>query len=197
MTVPESLNGLVLAGGKSRRMGSDKAALLLDGKTQLEHGVELLQRHVEDVYVSTGADQKDDPVRRGFQQIVDRYENMGPIAGILSALDSSPGNSWLVLACDLPNIDDSTIRFLVENASPDSPFSAYRSVNDDLPEPLCAIYRPESRALIDQFVADGIVCPRKMLINSPTCLLEQPNPGALHNINTPEDLDGTGIDLAS
>lgn len=197
MTVPETLNGLVLAGGKSRRMGSDKAALVSGGETQLERAVKLLQRHVDDVFVSTGADQADDPVRRKFRQIVDRYEDMGPIAGILSALDTAPDSSWLVLACDLPNIDDSTIRFLIENASASDPFSAFRSVNDDLPEPLCAIYRPASRPLIDQFVADGIVCPRKMLINSPTHMLEQPNPGALHNINTPEDLDGTGIDLAS
>ena len=197
MTVPESLNGLVLAGGKSRRMGSDKAALRTGGETQLERAVNLLQRHVDDVFVSTAADQSDDPVRRDFRLIVDRYDDMGPIAGILSALDTAPERSWLVLACDLPNIDDGTIDFLIRNASTESPFTAYRSVNDGLPEPLCAIYRPESRPHIDRFVADGIVCPRKMLINSPTTLLEQPNPGALHNINTPEDLDGTDIDLAS
>lgn len=197
MTVPESLSGLVLAGGKSRRMGSDKAALQTGGETQLERAVKLLQRHVGEVFVSTAADQADDPVRGKFRQIVDRYEDMGPVAGILSALDTSPQRSWLVLACDLPHIDDGTIDFLIRNASTENPFTAYRSVNDGLPEPLCAIYRPESRPHIDRFVADGIVCPRKMLINSPTTLLEQPNPGALHNINTPEDLDGTDIDLAS
>ncbi|MBT8099186.1 MAG: NTP transferase domain-containing protein [Gammaproteobacteria bacterium] len=197
MTVPESLNGLVLAGGKSRRMGSDKAALRAGGETQLARAVNLLLRHVGDVFVSTAADQTDDPLRQNFRQIVDRYEDMGPVAGIMSALDTSPQHSWLVLACDLPNIDDGTIEFLIRNASAEKPFTAYRSVNDGLPEPLCAIYRPESRSHIDRFVAEGIVCPRKMLINSPTTLLEQPNPGALHNINTPADLDGTDVDLAS
>ena len=54
-----------------------------------------------------------------------------------------------------------------------------------------------TEAAIDAFVADGIKCPRKMLINSDTRLLAQPRPGALHNINTPDDLDGTGIALAS
>jgi molybdopterin-guanine dinucleotide biosynthesis protein A len=178
-------------------MGSDKAALRSDGKTQLERAVQLLQRHVDEVFVSTRADQVDDPVRRDFAQIVDRYEDMGPIAGILSAQDTSPSISWLVLACDLPSIDDDTIQYLINNASANNPFTAYVSVNDELPEPLCAIYRPDSRPLIDQFVADGIVCPRKMLINSPTHLLTQPNPGALHNINRPEDLEETGIELAS
>jgi molybdopterin-guanine dinucleotide biosynthesis protein A len=50
--------------------------------------------------------------------------------------------------------------------------------------------------MIHRFVADGIICPRKMLLNSATHLLTQPNPAALHNINSPEDLAGTGIELA-
>ncbi|MDH3989236.1 MAG: molybdenum cofactor guanylyltransferase [Gammaproteobacteria bacterium] len=197
MAVPEQVYGLVLAGGKSRRMGSDKAALVSGGETQLGRAVKLLTAHVDRVFVSTSASQANDPVRRDFDQIVDRYEDMGPIAGILSAMDMETEVSWLVLACDLPNIDESTIDYLLENASADHPATAFRSVVDDMPEPLCAIYRPASRAIIDRFVKDGFNCPRKILINSPTCLLTQPNPGALHNINTPEDLAGTGIDLAS
>ena len=63
MTVPEALYGLVLAGGRSRRMGSDKAALQTDGETQLKRTVRLLNRHVDCVFVSTQADQSDDPVR--------------------------------------------------------------------------------------------------------------------------------------
>ena len=177
-------------------MGSDKAALVAGGETQLSRAVALLERHLDDVYVSTTADQSGDPVRRGFAQIIDRYDDLGPVAGILSAMDHAPGDSWLVLACDLPNIDDATIEFLLEQASSAHPATAFRSTHDDLPEPLCAIYRPASREIIDRYVADGIKCPRKMLINSPTCLLTQPNPGALHNINTPDDLAGTGIELA-
>jgi len=195
--VPEPVYGLVLAGGESRRMGSDKAALKSGGETQLGRAVKLLDGHVSRVFVSTSASQANDPLRRDFDQIVDRYENMGPVAGILSAMDRDPQVSWLVLACDLPNIDAGTISYLLQNASADHPFTAYQSVVDGMPEPLCAIYRPASRAVIDGFIKDGFNCPRKMLLNSPTCLLTQPNPGALHNINTPDDLAGTGIDLAS
>ena len=197
MTVPEALYGLVLAGGRSRRMGSDKAALQTDGETQLKRTVRLLNRHVDCVFVSTQADQSDDPVRSGFDQIVDAYDNLGPVSGILSAMDSDPEKSWLVLACDLPNIDDETIEFLIANADADCLATAYVSVVDGLPEPLCAIWRPGSRAIIEQYVADGYRCPRKMLINSPTRLLEQPAPGALHNINTPGDLAGTGVEFVT
>jgi molybdopterin-guanine dinucleotide biosynthesis protein A len=197
MTAPEKVFGLVLAGGKSKRMGSDKALFLQDGRTQLSRAVSLLEAHLDRVFVSTRADQADDPERSKFAQVIDRYDDMGPVAGILSAMDSNDDVGWLVLACDLPNIDDATIAHLLEQCSAEHPVTAYESVRDGLPEPLCAIYLPDSRALILSFVNDGIICPRTMLINADTHLLAQPNPDALHNINSPEDLAGTGIESIS
>lgn len=194
MTAPEPVWGLVLAGGKSRRMGSDKALLRQDGETQLSRAVTMLQEQLERVFISTRADQADDVERRKFSRIVDRYDDMGPVAGILSAMDTHSEVSWLVLACDLPNIDAATIAHLLQHCSTEHVATAYESVHDGLPEPLCAIYRPASRTVIDTFVGQGMACPRKMLINSDTCLLAQPNPGALHNINSPADLAGTGIE---
>lgn len=189
--------GLVLAGGESRRMGRDKALLTRDGRTQLRRSVDLLERHVERTFVSTRPDQAEEPERRQFQQVVDRYSGIGPMAGILSALEQQPDVSWLVLACDLPNVDDATVEFLLQNRSVEMPFTAFRSAYDDLPEPLCAIYRPECRVIVEQFVQDGIVCPRKMLIRSATHLLRQPDPSALDNVNTPDDLVRAGMKAAS
>lgn len=197
MSVPEKIAGLVLAGGRSRRMGSDKASLRRGGKTQLERAVGLLAEQLDEVFVSTRRDQADDPVRRDFAQIVDRYDNLGPLAGILSAMHARPDLAWLVLACDLPNVDAETIRFLLENASASHPMTAYRSVHDGLPEPLCAVFRPGAREPLEGFVGEGIICPRKIMIRSRTHLLAQPNPSALHNVNSPADLAGTGIELAS
>jgi molybdopterin-guanine dinucleotide biosynthesis protein A len=178
-------------------MGSDKALLRQNGQTQLSRAVALLEAQLERVFVSTTAAQADDAERSQFDQVVDRYDDMGPVAGILSAMDMNADVSWLVLACDLPNVDEATIAYLLENLSADHPATAYRSTHDDLPEPLCAIYRPQAREVIDSFVEQGMNCPRKILIKSNTHLLVQPNPAALHNINTPEDLAGTGITLAS
>jgi len=197
VTAREPVWGLVLAGGKSRRMGSDKALLRQNGQTQLSRAVALLEAHLERVFVSTRASQADDAERSQYAQVVDRYDDLGPAAGILSAMDSNAGVSWLVLACDLPNVDQATIAYLLENFSPHHPATAYRSTYDGLPEPLCAIYRPEARAVIDGFVTQGMHCPRKILIKSNTHLLTQPNPAALNNVNTPEDLAGTGITLVS
>ena len=193
----DTIYGLVLAGGESRRMGRDKALLVRDGHSQLAHIVALLEGITERVYVSSRQDQQHDPERSRFENIVDGYEGIGPIAGILSAMDAHPHVDWLVVACDLPNIDEATLSFLIENAKQKQPFTAFKSNYDGLPEPLCTLYRCGSDAIIRQFVEDGIVCPRKILMRSDTLLLEQPNPVALDNINTPDDLAGSVLEAAS
>ncbi len=145
------------------------------------------------MFVSTRPEQQDEAERSRFPQIIDRYRDLGPIAGILSAMDEHPAADWLVVACDLPNLDAATISYLVEQRSPDKPFTAFTSSHDGLPEPLCAVYRADSAANVRAFVADGIHCPRKILIRSDTELLEQPNPASLDNINTPDDLRGSRL----
>jgi molybdopterin-guanine dinucleotide biosynthesis protein A len=169
-------------------MGRDKALLQRDGKSQLQRAIELLRDVTEKHFVSTRADQQDDAERQRYPQIVDRYDDIGPIAGILSALETHPEVDWLVLACDLPNLDRQTLDHLIEHASVEKPFTAFRSSHDGLPEPLCAIFRSDSAAIIRTFVEEGLVCPRKILIRSDTMLLQQPNPAALDNVNTPDDL---------
>jgi len=180
--------GLVLTGGKSSRMGHDKALLDHLGKSQLAHSVDLLSSCVDKVFVSTRPDQTEEGARSQYPQIVDRYDNMGPVAGILSALLEYPDVDWLVVACDLPNIDADTILHLVEQRDDEYPFIAYTSSFDGLPEPLCAVYRSGCAEIVQRFVDDGVICPRKILIRSATRLLDQPNPRALDNVNTPGDL---------
>jgi molybdopterin-guanine dinucleotide biosynthesis protein A len=180
--------GLVLAGGESRRMGRDKALLDRDGVSQLAHIVALLESHVERVFVSTRRDQQDEPERQRYAQIVDRYEDLGPLAGILSALQAYPEVDWLVVACDLPNIGDETLTHLLERRSAEHPFTAYISSHDGLPEPLCAIWRSGTADIIRTFVEAGRTCPRKILIRSDTHLIDQADPSSLDNINTPDDL---------
>ncbi len=189
--------GLVLAGGKSRRMGRDKALLRRDGVSQLEYLAALLGECVDEVFVSARHDQADDPERSRFALVLDRYRDIGPLAGILSALEEYPQADWLVAACDLPNIDRATLDYLLRHRDSQRPFTAFQSAHDGLPEPLCAIYRAGSDALLREFVEAGVVCPRKILIRSETCLLEQPNPRALDNINTPADLAQSVLEAVS
>jgi len=181
------LYGLVLAGGASRRMGQDKAALAFHGRPQLEWARETLARHCVRVFVSIRADQQDDPLRRGQPVIVDVHDGAGPIAGIAAAQAAHPDHAWLVLACDLPFVDDAAIGHLVSRRD-GRPVVAYASSHDGLPEPLCAIYEPDSRAGLLAAIASGRNCPRKFIIGTGVELLAQPDPAALDNVNTPEEL---------
>jgi molybdopterin-guanine dinucleotide biosynthesis protein A len=181
------LYGLVLAGGRSTRMGADKAALRVAGRTQLEQAMALLAPRVERAFVSVRADQRADPLRAPFEQIEDGRENLGPIAGIIAALERHPDHAWLVLACDLPLLDAATLDHLVRWRAPHRLATAFRSSHDRLPEPLCAVYEPASRAALEAHIAAGRNCPRKFLMSADVELLDEPNPRALDNANTPEE----------
>jgi molybdopterin-guanine dinucleotide biosynthesis protein A len=182
------LFGLVLAGGRSTRMGRDKASLTYgDGSSQLERAMALLTPHVVRAYVSVRPDQVADSLRGRFPQIPDTVANLGPIAGLLAAQARHPEGAWLVLACDLPLLDDGTLIELIRSRAPERAATAYRSSHDGLPEPLCAIYEPRSRESVAAYVASGRDCPRKFLLGADTLLLDEPNPRALDNINTPQE----------
>ncbi|HMP76787.1 MAG TPA: NTP transferase domain-containing protein [Kiritimatiellia bacterium] len=184
MSAPE-LNGLVLAGGRSTRMGRDKATLVYRGQPQVDVARELLAGLCADVFVSCRPDQSD----LTGALLHDAYDNIGPLAGILTAMDAHPRAPWLVLACDLPFLDRATLEFLVAHRDATKPATAFRGRIDGLPEPLCAIYEPAMRAILHQFVREGLTCPRKALIRSNTHLLELPNPFALENANRPEEAE--------
>lgn len=181
------LYGLVLAGGRSTRMQRDKATLSYHGRTQLDWAMELIQPFVLRAFVSVRPDQVKDPGRAQYPQVVDTHENLGPIAGIVAAQALHPDAAWLVLACDLPFLDSATLEHLLWARQPERLATAYRSSHDGLPEPLCAIYEPESGKAILAHIDSGKQCPRKFLINSNAHLLEEPNPRALDNVNTPEE----------
>jgi molybdopterin-guanine dinucleotide biosynthesis protein A len=168
-------------------MQRDKASLAYHGRTQLEWAVSFLEPHVKRVFVSVRPDQVNDPIRARFDQIVDTQEDLGPIAGIMAAQAKYPNVAWLVLACDLPFLDDSTLQTLIAARQPERLATAFRSSHDVLPEPLCAIYEPASREPILAHVASGKNCPRKFLINSDVHLLDEPNPHAMDNVNTPDE----------
>jgi len=183
------IHGLVLAGGSSARMKRDKATLLYQGKSQLDRSVELAARHVSRVFVSVRASQQSDPARARYPLIVDSVPGQGPIVGIRSALAAHPGAAWLVVACDLPFLSDGALSQLLAERDPAASATAYSSVHDGLPEPLCAIWEPKAAAEIDAFLAKGKDCPRKFLRNHAVRLLEPRDRRALDNVNTPEEYD--------
>ena len=182
------LNGLVLAGGKSVRMGYDKDAVTWFGKEQRYHVADMLKPLCHKVFISCRGDQKQQ-ISINYNSLEDTFTGLGPFGGILSAFRQQPDAAWLVVACDLPLLETGTFKFLIENRKTSATATAFNSPDNEFPEPLITIWEPKSYATLLSFLAQGYSCPRKVLINSDVNLLQAPNPYALTNVNTPDDLE--------
>ena len=194
MTAP--LYGLVLTGGRSRRMQRDKATLDYAGQSQLARAVALLEPLVERCFISTRSDQQDDAQRAAYPRIVDLLTDIGPIGGLHAALHAHPQAAWLVLACDLPFLDNATLQQLIAARAPQRLASAFRSTHDGKPEPLCTIYEPASGAAIDTWIAADMRCPRSFLAQADVQLLTLNNAQALDNVNTAGEYQQARVRLA-
>lgn len=190
MTSNRPLYGLVLAGGRSSRMGTDKASLVHpDGRTLARRTCDLLAgAGCASVVLSLRHDQEVPAGFTGLTKIAVSRDpeggSEGPLAGMLASMRLHPAADWLVLACDLPRLDLSTLRHLISSKRPDEMFLSYRSEFDGLPEPLCALYAPAALTLLRE---TEFRCPRKVLIRHECRLLEPVTQRALDNANTPED----------
>jgi molybdopterin-guanine dinucleotide biosynthesis protein A len=180
------LRGLVLAGGRSERMKTDKGALQYHDLDQRQHTAALLAEFCPDVRVSVRPDQAAN-LPAGLTALPDTFLGLGPLGGILSAFQADPNAAWLVLACDLPFLTRDTLEHLVSNRQPARMATSYKSPWDEFPEPLVSIWEPRGYGQLLRFLSLGYSCPRKALINSDIELLSPPMPEELRNVNTPEE----------
>lgn len=179
------LNGLVLVGGKSERMGTDKSSLEYFGINHREYLFNLLQKHVAgNVYISSRKEQE-----INHQNIIsDTFLGLGPIGGICSAFMQHPNNAFFVVATDLPFVNEKLIQLLISKRNPSKIATTFIGKNNPFPEPLITIWEPKAYPIILQFLSMGYSCPRKVLINSDIELVPI-NEEFLRNINTPEEFE--------
>lgn len=178
------VRGLVLAGGKSTRMGKDKTRLEYYGKSQLDHTIALLERNQLKTFVSVGIDQHFD--KREFIQ--DKFVGLGAFGAICSAFQHDPNKAWLVLATDLPFVNDHLIRLLLQKRNPAKVATAIKGKSKEFMEPLITIYEPKAYPVLLSFLSQGYSCPRKTLINSDVEIVEADD-DLIRNINTPEEYE--------
>lgn len=178
------LKGLVLAGGKSTRMGKDKGLINYHGKPQREYVHELLSTIGIETFLSCREEQE---AEISLPTISDKFVGLGPFGAILSAFQSDPNAAWLVLACDLPFVNEAALNQLISSRNSSKIGTAFYNPETGFPDPLFTIYEPKSYATMLQFLALGYSCPRKVLINSDTEVIQLTDPKVLRNINTPEE----------
>ena len=175
------VKGLVLVGGKSTRMGSDKAELNYFGKPQKKHVKELFQNNNLETFYSVQKAENEN-------EISDKFLNLGPFGGICSAFQKDPNSAWFVLATDVPFVNDEIIEQLLKRRNPSKVATAIKGKNKEFVEPLIAIYEPKAYPILLQYLAQGYSCPRKMLINSDVEIIEIDD-DFIRNINTPEEFE--------
>lgn len=178
-TIP-MIKGLVLTGGKSTRMGKDKSLLEYHGKPQKEFVKDLLEAQGIQTYFSVKNNMELD------DEIFDTFLNLGPFGGICSAFQNDPNAAWMVLATDVPFVNDELIKQLIQRRNPAKTATTVKGKSKQFPEPLITIYEPKAYPLLLQYLAQGYSCPRKMLINSEVEIIEVED-SLIRNINTPEE----------
>ncbi len=185
MTSNDDIHGLLLVGGQSSRMGTDKAAIEYHGRPHAEHLFELMKKILPKVYVSVREGQK---ASFTDEVIQDQFPTKGPINGILSAMDRHPDKAWLVLAVDLPFVDEGTIKQLIQMRDPAKMATAFATNESGLPEPLIAIWEPNAlESLKQHHLEEDKNCPRKFLINNNVELVKPKSDQELYNANSPEE----------
>lgn len=181
------LNGLVLVGGKSTRMGTDKSLLNFHGKPQRDFILDNLKLILDknaNVFLSAKAEQK----LETESVIIDTFIGLGPFGAICSAFMHNPNAAYLVVATDLPFVSLQVLELLVSKRNPKKIATALKGKNSEFMEPLIAIWEPKSYPVLLNFLAQGYSCPRKVLINSDVEIVEVDD-AIIQNSNTPEDFE--------
>jgi molybdopterin-guanine dinucleotide biosynthesis protein A len=178
------INGLVLAGGRSSRMGENKSELRYYDKPQREHLVDVLSPFCEEVFISC---RPKELMPDKLKAIPDHFEIQSPLNGILSAFRLKPDSAWLSVPVDMPWIDREVIQFLVKNRNRDRIATCFLDSTGKNPEPLLTLWEPTAGMPLLHYYQDKGFSPREFLLTQPVHTIRVPDPKYLVNINTPED----------
>jgi molybdopterin-guanine dinucleotide biosynthesis protein A len=191
---PLDVTVFILAGGKSTRMGTDKAFVMLDGRTLLARALDLARSVTSDVRI-VGDAAKFAP----FAPVVeDVFPGCGPLGGIHAALRTSSTDLNLILAVDVPFVSPALLQYLIKR-SRDAAAAVTVAQSGGRLQPLCAVYRREFADVAEQALRTGR-CKIDVLFESVHTQVitenELENAGfssrIFRNLNTPEELERAG-----
>ena len=180
----ERFTGAVLTGGRSTRMGRDKALIAVDGVPLAVRAATALRDAGATAVVAIGGD-LDALAALGLDARTDLDPGEGPLGAILTAFAAAPTDLVVVLACDLPLVDAATVRCLLQTIGD---HAAAVPVTDRA-HPLCAVYRASRcGAPLGQAFAAGERAVHRALEALDAVPVELPDPEVLRNVNRPGDL---------
>ncbi|WP_044170716.1 NTP transferase domain-containing protein [Flectobacillus major] len=185
------INGLILSGGQSSRMGEEKRLLNYHGQSQEVYLYNMLKPFCTEVFVSINVHQESSLpfIRDTFIEI------NSPMVGILSAFQQNPDTAWLVIACDMPYIKAETITELLDKRDATKKATAFENPQEHFPEPLITIYEPSIYPFLLEAYRAGRKSALRVLQQQDIALIAVSDPKVLNNINTPEAFVKTLLDL--
>lgn len=186
MSEKKHITGIILAGGKSSRMGTDKALFLLNGSTFLDHIIRALKPLVDDILIVSNDERHS---KFNLKRVRDTINDSGPISGLHAGLTNSATENNLVLSCDIPLIETSMLELLLQNNEDD--IDVIQLAETDRVHPLIALYKKRSAEHIGLALFTGERKLSKALdgLNIKTLLVSDGRAATLANINTPMDFE--------
>ena len=191
MEAPLPLTAVILAGGKSRRLGTDKALLRFQGKTLLAATVERLRPLCQEVIVVTNSPQAH--AHPAARLVGDLFPGKGSLGGIYSGLVAAHTQHCLAVACDMPFLNTSLVAYMASLAGPFDVVIPRRQGNL---EPLHAIYSqacsPHMKGLLDDGnlkIIDFFPQVRVRYVEEDEVAARDPEFLSFFNVNTPQDLE--------
>ncbi|MDC1326811.1 molybdenum cofactor guanylyltransferase [Ulvibacter sp.] len=140
MKKKSTITGIILAGGKSSRMGEDKGFLKLNGKTFMSSIIAALNPIVGEIIIVSNNSEYD---VFNLKRVADSMEDSGPLAGLYSGLLHSETENNIVLSCDVPLISTSVLKKLLEGAPSEAEVIQFESEGKTMP--LVAMYKKKCR----------------------------------------------------
>jgi molybdopterin-guanine dinucleotide biosynthesis protein A len=181
------ITGIILSGGQSTRMGTDKALIQINGKTLLENALEICKPFCSNILISSN-----NPCHQigGYKIVPDEFKNCGPIGGIYSCLKHSETDWNFVISVDAAFVEPGFVSFLISEIGE---FDTVIPLHDSGIEPLVAMYSKNCLTEMGKMLNSGDYKMRNLLNSVNTKYVESQTwvaqfPKLFRNLNRPEDI---------
>ncbi|TNJ42934.1 molybdenum cofactor guanylyltransferase [Tamlana fucoidanivorans] len=181
----KDITGIVLSGGKSSRMGTDKGRLMLKEKAFVQYSLDALKPLVSEIFIVSDIPEYD---TFGYKRVTDLVKNAGPVAGICSGLEASKTDYNLILSCDIPLITSTILEKLIHSVEDDADIIQIESQGKSMP--LIALYKKSCLTPFSRLLKSG---ERRLRVAVNTCkvkniVLTKNEQITTMNVNTKDEL---------
>jgi len=192
MKFKNNITGIILAGGKSSRMGTEKGLIIYKNKPFVEHIIEAMSPLVDNIIIISNNKAYES---FGFKCYKDLIKNTGPLAGIYTGLRYSKTNNNLIVSCDIPLIKTVVLQKLIDQKNDASEVIQLQSQGKNMP--LIALYKKSCEVIFMEELHQNQKKVQKALkkCNVKTVIIDGSLEQVTANINTPEDLELLNFNL--